>query len=75
MWTWKKQVDEESMMVGLRREDALCRSKWSVGVSKISAVLRRIWQPSLIGDTTGFCILVYLSLSAVALGESIFFAW
>ena len=22
--TWKKQVDEESMKVGLRREDALC---------------------------------------------------
>ena len=28
--TWKKQVDEESVEVGLRREDALCRSKWSV---------------------------------------------
>ena len=25
--TWKKQVDEESVKVGLRREDALCRSK------------------------------------------------
>ena len=33
--TWKKQVEEESMKVGLRREDALCRSKWSVGVNKI----------------------------------------
>ena len=34
----KKQVDEESMKVGLRREDALCRSKWSVGVNKIVAL-------------------------------------
>ena len=28
--TWKKQIEEESMKVGLRREDAHCRSKWSV---------------------------------------------
>ena len=25
--TWKKHVETESMMVGLRMEDALCRSK------------------------------------------------
>ena len=25
--TWKKQVEVESMKVGLRRNDALCRSK------------------------------------------------
>ena len=37
---WKKQVDEESVNVGLRREDALCRPKWSVGVNKIAAGLR-----------------------------------
>ena len=37
---WKKQVEEESMKVGLRREDALCRSKWCVGVDKIAAGLR-----------------------------------
>ena len=30
-----KQVEEESVKVGLRREDALCRSKWSVGVIQI----------------------------------------
>ena len=35
--TWKRQVEEESMKVGLRREDALCRSKWSVGVNKIAS--------------------------------------
>ena len=38
--TWKKQVEEESVKVGLRREDALCRSKWIVGVNKIAAGLR-----------------------------------
>ena len=37
---WKRQVEEESVKIGLRREDALCRSKWSVGVNKITAVLR-----------------------------------
>ena len=38
--TWKKQVEEESMKVGLRRKDALCRSKWSVGINRIAAGLR-----------------------------------
>ena len=38
--TWKKQVEEESVKVGLRRADALCRSKWSVGVNWIAAELR-----------------------------------
>ena len=28
--TWKKQVEEESVKVGLSREDALCRTKWIV---------------------------------------------
>ena len=32
--TWKRQVEEESV-VGLRREDAPCQSKWSVGVNQI----------------------------------------
>ena len=38
--TWKRQVEEESMKVGLRRKDALWRSKWSAGVNKIVAGLR-----------------------------------
>ena len=50
--TWKKQVDKESVKVGLRREDALFRSKWSVGINQIGARLRRIWPPSLVGKTT-----------------------
>ena len=35
--TWKKQVEEKGMNIGLRREDALCRSKWSVGINQIVA--------------------------------------
>ena len=38
--TWKEQFEEESVKIGLRREDAFCRSKWSVGVNKIAAWLR-----------------------------------
>ena len=38
--TWKKQVAEESVEVGLRMEDALCRSKWGAGVNQIAAGLR-----------------------------------
>ena len=38
--TCKKQVEEESAMLGLRKEDALCRSKCSVRVNKIAAGLR-----------------------------------
>ena len=37
---WKKQVEEESMKVGVRGKDALCRSKWSVGANKITVGLR-----------------------------------
>ena len=45
---WSKQVEEESVKVGMRREDALCRSRWSVGVNQIAACLRCIWSPSLV---------------------------
>ena len=37
--TWMKQVEEESVKVVLRREDALFRSTWSVGVNQIAAGL------------------------------------
>ena len=37
--TWKRQVVEESVKVGMRLEDALCRSRWSVGVNQIAAGL------------------------------------
>ena len=37
--TWRKQVEEESVKVGLRREDTLCRSRWSVGINQIATRL------------------------------------
>ena len=36
----KKRAEEESVKVGLRREDVLHRTKWSVGVNQIAAGLR-----------------------------------
>ena len=38
--TWKKQAEEESVKVGLRRKDELCQSKMSVGINQITAGLR-----------------------------------
>ena len=38
--TWKRQVEEESVKVSLRREDAFCRSKWSVGINQVAVGLR-----------------------------------
>ena len=35
--TWKRLDEEESVKTGLRREDVLCPSTWSVGVNKIAA--------------------------------------
>ena len=40
--------------IGLRREDALCRLKWSFGVNLIAAGLRCIWPPLLVRDATRF---------------------
>ena len=51
---WKKQVEEDSVKIGLRMKDALCRSKWNVGVNHIAAGWRRIWQPSRVCDTSRF---------------------
>ena len=39
-------------MIGLNRQDALCRSKWFIGVNKIATRLKRIQPPSLVGDIT-----------------------
>ena len=45
MWTWKKQVEEDSLRVGLCRDDALSRSKWFVGINQIATRLRGIYLP------------------------------
>ena len=39
-WTLKKQVEEESVKIGLRMDDAHYRSKSSVGVNQIAAGLK-----------------------------------
>ena len=39
-------------MIGLIRQEVLCRSLWSVCVNLIGNGLRWIWPPSLVGDST-----------------------
>ena len=62
--TWKKLVEEESVKVGLRREDALCRSMWSVGVNQIAAGLMWIRLSSLviILSCWGYCQILNIGL-------------
>ena len=36
----KKQNEEESVKISLRKEDALCQSKRSVGINQIAAGFR-----------------------------------
>ena len=36
MKTWKTQVEKESKTVGLEKEIALNRARWSVGVGEIA---------------------------------------
>ena len=58
-------VEEGSMKGGLRREDVLRGSKWSVGVDKISAGLRCIWPATPVGelpDLTHYSLFQKLSL-------------
>ena len=38
--TWKNQVEEGSIKVGLSMEDALCQCMWIVGASQIAITLR-----------------------------------
>ena len=34
--TWKKQLEKESMSVGLEKKDAMNRARWRLGVRKIA---------------------------------------
>ena len=52
--TWKKQVEEESVMAGLRRKYVLCRLKWIFRIYQIATRLRQIRPPTHVTDTTGF---------------------
>ena len=58
------------MKVGLRMEDALRRSMWSVGVSKIAAGLRCIWPNSFWGNNK--ILDIGLSLTKKLFGKQIF---
>ena len=40
MRTWRRQIEEESVKVGLSGGCALCRSMWICGINQIAAVLR-----------------------------------
>ena len=37
--TWKKQVEEETEKIGLKKEDALNQAKWRDGVQTIAEVI------------------------------------
>ena len=54
--TWKKQVEEESVKIGLRREDTFCRSKRSAGVKQIAAGGGESGHPHLLGILPDFNI-------------------
>ena len=56
--TWKMQVEEEITKVGLRKEDTLRKTKWSVGVNMIADGLNRIWPAQFVLNTTTFYTLV-----------------
>ena len=45
--TWKKQVEEETEKIGLKKEGALRRDKWRDGVRSIAEGMGQIW-PSLL---------------------------
>ena len=51
--TWERQVEEKSMEFGLRMEDALCRSKSSVGV-RLLLDWGESGHPHLLGILPGF---------------------
>ena len=59
--TWRKQVVERSMMVGVSREDALCLLRHIVGIALIISSLGRIWLRSCFEDTTMFEAVVSFS--------------
>ena len=53
---------DESGKVGLRREDALCRSIRIASITQIVTILKCVWPPSLVGLAVTFFTLIRLSL-------------
>ena len=43
--TWKKQAEEDSMILDLSREDAIFQTKWSVALNQVATRLRGIQPP------------------------------
>ena len=43
--TWKMQVEKKSRSVGFKKENALNRMRWRVGVGEIAARVGYIWPP------------------------------
>ena len=50
----KSYFGEDIVKICLSWEDALCRCRWSVGVSRTAFGLRMIRPPSVMGDAAGF---------------------
>ena len=48
------QVEEKSVMVGLRREDAVCRSKWSLVLIRLLLGLFEASHLHLLGTVPDF---------------------
>ena len=52
--TCKRQLEEHTDQIGLKKEDAIDRAKWRDGVYELSRRIRRIWPPALTQKKTGF---------------------
>ena len=48
--TWRKEVVKQVEEIGLKKEDAIDRSKWRKAVNKLSQVMGQI-RPSLLTET------------------------
>ena len=66
--TCKRQLEEHTDQIGLKKEDAIDRAKWRDGVHELSRRIRRIWPPALTQKKTGFKkVDLSLSLSLLVL--------
>ena len=51
--TWKKQVEEHTDKIGLKKEDDTDRTKWRNGVYELSGNVRSIRPPELTETKAG----------------------
>ena len=66
---WAKQVEEEHMKVGFRRDNVLCGSKWIVGVFRFPQLKA---NPTTLAcwDNTRFKTMISPSLAMVTLSSN-----